>query len=145
MFNAAPEQMLMYVDIEPAADPDNQPIFITFRIVPKDDFSQTTLDFLFSLPDGGWINHPVYKLRVGGHEIPAGKYVQRDKLDPFLFRVSLPEVAALEAVSFSIGWYAAAFPAYEVDFMIKAKNLEIPYFGSWERKAMKGWSLVADE
>jgi len=28
MFNAAPEQMLMYVDIEPAEDPSNQPNFL---------------------------------------------------------------------------------------------------------------------
>ena len=145
MFNAAPEQMLMYVDIELAEDPNNQPNFLTFRVFPKDNFGQTTMDFLFSLPGGGWINHPVYKLQVGSKKLPADKYVQRDELDPFLFRVSLPEVTALEAVSFSIGWYAAVFPDYNVDFLFKARNLEIPYFGSWERKAMKGWRLAGDE
>ena len=49
------------------------------------------------------------------------------------------------ALNSSIGWYFAEFPDYEVDFMLKAEQIEIPYFGSWERKAMKGWRFAHDE
>lgn len=140
MFNAKLEQMLLYVDVEPAEDPYNQPNFLTFRILPKQDFGETTLEFLFTIPNGGWISHPVYKLHIGG-QLLGPEYIRRDEIDPFAFKVSVPDVAALETIQFSIGWYGAEFPDYEVDFMFHNERNEMPYFGSWERAAMKGYSF----
>lgn len=140
IFNAKLEQMLLYVDVENADEPYNEPNYLTFRIFPKQDFGETTLEFLFTIPNGGWINHPVYELQIGGQSL-GPEHIRRNEVDPFVFKVSVPDVAALETIQFSIGWYGAVFPDYEVDFMFHAERIEIPYFGSWERAAMKGYSV----
>ena len=145
MWNAAPEQVLLYVDVENAKDPNNEPNFLTFRIFPKQDFGNTTLEFLFELPNGAWIDHPVYKLKVANKELPADDHIQQSETDPFMFSVTVPDLPALEYVHFSIGWYGATFEDYKTHMQFKGDKLAMPYFGSWERKAMKGWNLVADE